>query len=128
MFGLPKKVDYGLELLSFLARQPFKKPVSLKKVAAAKKIAFKSLEPVALLLRQAGLVTAKEGRAGGYFLARKPARISVAEVVAVLAGPVQLGVCSGCPKAAVCGQKDIWGEVGQKVRKTIKGKTLKDLL
>ena len=82
---------------------------------------------VAMSLRLAGLIEAKEGKGGGYFLTKKPEEITVAEVVEVLEGPVEVGACFGCPKAAACGQKDIWQEVGQKVKKTIKGKTLKDL-
>ncbi len=41
---------------------------------------------------------------------------------------MELGACFGCPKATVCGQKDVWKEVGDKVRETIEGKTLADLV
>ncbi len=127
MFNLSKKVDYGLELMIFLAKNQ-NGPISLREVAKKRKLPFKYLEQVAIPLREAGLIEAKEGRGGGYFLAKAPENISVAEVVEVLEGPVKVGACLSCPQAAMCGQKDVWSEVGDKVRETIENKTLKDLL
>ena len=128
MFGLTKKADYGLELMIALAKNYDKGPVSLFKIAKEKKLPFKYLEQVVLNLRKAGLIKAKEGRGGGYFLKKKPKNISVAEVVEVLEGPVEVGACFGCPKATICGQRDVWVEVGDKVRETIEDKTLADLI
>jgi len=128
MFGLSKKADYGLELMLALARNYSHGPVSLKKIAKERRLPYKFLGQIAGDLRVFGLVEAKEGRGGGYFLARSPKKISVAEVVEVLEGPVEVGACFGCSKAKLCGQKDIWAEVGDKVRKTMKEKTLEDLI
>lgn len=127
MFDLSKKVDYGLELMIFLAKNR-NGPISLREIAKKRKLPFKYLEQVAIPLREADLVEAKEGRGGGYFLKKSPEKISVAEVVEVLEGPVEVGACFSCPQAAVCGQKDVWSEVGDKVRETIKGKKLSDLI
>jgi len=128
VFGLTKKADYGLELMIALAKNYDKGPVSLFKIAKEKKLPLKYLEQVVLNLRKAGLIKAKEGRGGGYFLKKKPKDISVAEVVEVLEGPVEVGACFGCPKATICGQRDVWVEVGDKVRETIEDKTLADLI
>lgn len=128
MFGISKKTDYGLELMISLAKKFGEGPVSLKTIAKEKKLPFKFLEQVVIPLREAGLIEAKEGRGGGYFLKKKPERISVAEVVEVLEGPVQVGACLGCPKAATCGPKEVWAEVGEKVREAIEGKMLGDLI
>ncbi|PJE68814.1 transcriptional regulator [Candidatus Shapirobacteria bacterium CG10_big_fil_rev_8_21_14_0_10_38_14] len=127
MFNLSKKIDYGLELMIFLAKNR-NGLVSLREISKKRKLPFKYLEQVAIPLREAGLIEAKEGRAGGYFLAKNPGKISVAEIVEILEGPVKVGACFGCPQAAMCGQKDVWSEVGDKVRQTIEGKTLKDLI
>ena len=56
------------------------------------------------------------------------AKLKNGEIVEILEGPVKVGACFGCPQAAMCGQKDVWSEVGDKVRQTIEGKTLKDLI
>ncbi len=128
MFGLTKKADYGLELMIALAKNYRQGPLSLRQIAKARKLPFKYLEQVVIPLRESGLIEAKEGKGGGYFLKKKPGKISVAEIVEILAGPVELGACFGCPKATVCGQKDVWTEVGDKVRETIEEKTLADLI
>jgi Rrf2 family cysteine metabolism transcriptional repressor len=111
-----------------LAKNFGKGPLSLRQIAKEKKLPFKYLEQVAIPLRESGLIEAKEGKGGGYFLKRKYQEISIAEVVGVLEGPVEEGYCSGCPKVAACGQKDVWAEVGDKVRETIGNKTLADLI
>ncbi len=128
MFGLTKKADYGLELMIALAKNYARGPLSLKQIAKEKKLPYKFLGQLALDLRVMGLIESKEGKGGGYFLTRPPQKISVAEVMEALEGPIEVGACFGCPKAQVCGQKDIWAEVGDKVRKTIEGKTLEDLI
>lgn len=128
MFNLSKKVDYGLELLIFLAKKKKDGPISLRRIAREKKLPFKYLEQVAIPLREASLIAAKEGHGGGYFLKKSAAKISVAEVVEVLEGPVEIGGCASCPQAAMCGQKDIWSEVGDKVKTAIKDKSIQDLV
>jgi Rrf2 family cysteine metabolism transcriptional repressor len=128
MFGISKKSDYGLELMAALARNYGKKPLSLRRIARKHKLPFKYLEQVAFALKEAGLIKSKEGRAGGYSLKEAPEKITIAEVVEVLEGPIEVGACFGCPKAFMCSQKNIWSEVGNKVRKTIEGRTIADLV
>ena len=128
MFGLTKKADYGVELMTALAKNFGQSPLSLRQIAKEKKLPFKYLEQVVIPLREAGLIDAKEGRTGGYFLKKKPKKISIAKIVEVLEGPVEVGACFGCPKAEICGQRDVWSEVGDKVRETIEEKTLADLI
>ena len=128
MFSLTKKTDYGLQLMMVLAKKYKQGFVSLRQIAKQEKLPLKFLEQVVFLLKMSGLVDSKEGKNGGYFLTRPPKKISMAEVVEALEGPVEFGHCSGCPKASLCGPKDIWTEVGDKVRKTMKGKTLEDLI
>jgi len=128
MFGLTKKTDYGLELMIALAKKSRQKPIPLRQIAKEKKLPFKYLEQVVIPLKGAGLIDAKEGKGGGYFLTREPKKITVAKIVEVLEGPVEVGHCFGCPKVNLCVQKDVWVEVGDKVKKTMEGKTLKDLI
>ena len=127
MFDLSKKSDYGLQFLGYLAKYHGQKPVSLRQVAKAKKLPLKFLEQIVIPLREAGLIKSKEGRAGGYLLAKKPGQISVAQAIEALEGPVPLGACMGCPQAGSCGQKQVWGEVGDQVQKVMANKTLEDL-
>jgi len=128
MFDLSKKTDYGLELMIALAKAYGQGPLSLRVIAKEKKLPLRFLEQIAGELRQSGLIESKEGKGGGYFLADKPKSISVDQIVEVLDGPFGWGACAGCSKAAACDQKDIWQDVGEQVRATIKQKTLADLI
>jgi len=127
MFDLSKKSDYGLQFLGYLAKNYGQKPVSLRQVAKEKKLPLKFLEQIVVPLKEAGLVKSKEGRSGGYLLAKKPNQTTIAQVIEVLEGPVPLGSCMGCPQAGSCGQKQVWGEVGDQVQKAMADKTLEDL-
>jgi len=128
MFDLKKKTEYGLQLMIALARQYSQGPLSLRILAKEEKLPYKFLEQLVFPLRLAGLIEAKEGKTGGYFLTKSPGKISVSQVVEALEGPMDLGHCFGCPKANSCGQKEVWSEVGEKIRQTMEGKTLKDLI
>lgn len=128
MFDLKKKTEYGLQLMIALAKRFSQGPLSLRQLAKEEKLPYKFLEQLVFPLRMSGLIGAKEGKAGGYFLTKLPSKVSVSQVVEAIEGPMDLGHCFGCPKASSCGQKDIWSEVGEKINQTMKGKTLKDLI
>ena len=53
----------------------------------------KFLEAILLELKRHGLLQSKKGRGGGYFLGRKPADITVGQVIRVLDGPLALIPC-----------------------------------
>ncbi|MEA3356886.1 MAG: Rrf2 family transcriptional regulator [Patescibacteria group bacterium] len=127
MFGLKRKTNYGLEVLIFLARNFGGKPISLRQIAQERKLPYKYLEQIVIPLRESGIIEAKEGKGGGYFLNRDPKRILVSEIIKVLEDNVELGQCSGCSMAKKCNQKDLWTEVSNKINEIIKGKSLADL-
>jgi len=63
---------------------------SVSAIAAAQQLPAPMLEQLLLQLRRAGLLEARRGRLGGYRLARPPARIAVAEVLAAVVLAVQM--------------------------------------
>lgn len=63
-------------------------PVTAETVAAQQNIPHKFLEGILGDLRRAGLVTSRRGGGGGYTLARPPARITVADVIRAVDGPI----------------------------------------
>lgn len=128
MLDLNKKTDYGLQLMMVLAKDYKKGPISLRKIAKENKLPFKFLEQTVFLLKISGLVDSKEGKSGGYFLAKSPGKISVETIIEALEGPIEFSHCVGCPKVDLCSPKNIWDEVEDQVKKTIRGKSLKDLI
>jgi len=81
------KVDYALRACLELAASP-PGPVKGERIATAQAIPPKFLENILLDLRQAGVVASRRGVEGGYWLARPPEEISVADVIRAVEGPI----------------------------------------
>ena len=81
------KVDYALRAVIELAAAG-DGPVKGERIAQAQEIPLKFLENILGDLRQAGIVRSQRGVEGGYWLARPPEEISVADVVRTVEGPI----------------------------------------
>jgi Rrf2 family protein len=83
-------------------------------------------------LLQGGLLVSHRGIKGGYSLARKPREISVAEIIAVLEGPIALTECSTdisglCDLEPCCPIKDNQRIISLAVRAALENVMLSDL-
>jgi Rrf2 family cysteine metabolism transcriptional repressor len=132
MFGLTKKTEYGLRLMVFLAQNFGQEPTPLRQIAKKRNLPYRFLSQLALKLKKAGLIRAKEGAGGGYFLARSPQKITVAEVLEILEGPIELVDClrngASCPWAGACGQKQMFEKMKGSFKKIIEAHSLADLI
>jgi len=126
MFKLSQKSDYGLILLSNLARAKKRTPISI--IAQKNKISPKFLSQVASELKKAGFLSSKEGILGGYILAKKPTDIKVLEILEVLDGELVQGECFEEDHECVCGAGAMWTEMREQMEETIGKKTVADLV
>jgi Rrf2 family protein len=79
---------YGLLALTELAQSyRSRRPVQVKDIAQRQQIPEEYLGQIMVLLKRSNLVLGTRGPGGGYFLARPPESISVAEVIRLLEGP-----------------------------------------
>jgi Rrf2 family protein len=69
-------------------------PILLKEIAERQHLPTTYLEQLMVPLRKARLVTATRGINGGYILMRSPQEISLADVIQVLEGPLELVDCT----------------------------------
>lgn len=69
-------------------------PILLKDIAERQHLPTTYLEQLMVPLRKSRLVTATRGINGGYILMRPPAEISLADVIQVLEGPLELVDCT----------------------------------
>lgn len=137
MFKISTKGDYGLLLMTALAQyyRSGRSFVSLKEVAEAKHLSLPYLSQIIVPLKQAGLVASKEGREGGYALAKAPNEISMMQVLEILEGPIapvrccneQRGGCA-CGSAKYCNVKATWKQAQTMLAEFFKNKTLEDTL
>jgi Rrf2 family protein len=81
------KVDYALRAAAELASTP-DAPMKREAIAAAQGIPVPFLEQILLALKRAGIVRARRGPEGGYWLARPPGEVTLAEVIRAVEGPL----------------------------------------
>ena len=82
------KADYAMRALLTLAADQGTAPVKAETLATAQHLPVKFLENIMVDLRRAGLCHSQRGAEGGYRLARPADRITVADVVRALDGPL----------------------------------------
>jgi Rrf2 family iron-sulfur cluster assembly transcriptional regulator len=78
------KSRFAVQAMTDLALRERSGPVALARVANRQGVSLSYLEQLFSRLRQAGLVESTRGPGGGYSLARRPADISVADIVAAV--------------------------------------------
>jgi Rrf2 family protein len=84
------KVDYAVRASIVLARaaRDGNEPVKGERIRTEQDIPFKFCENILGELRQDGLVRSQRGAEGGYWLARPPAEITVADIIRAVEGPL----------------------------------------
>ena len=93
MLSFTRKTEYGLIAMVHLAALPEGELISARKMAVKTGGSQSLLMNVLKDLATCGYVKSVRGSCGGYRLAGDPAKISVAELVTGLEGPVRLTEC-----------------------------------
>ena len=124
------KVDYALRACAELAAAG-DGPVKGDRLAQAQQIPLKFLENILLDLKHAGLVHSQRGAEGGYWLARPPAEIPLAEVIRAVEGPIA-NVRGLRPEqveyeGSAAPLRDVWIAVRANLRAVLEVVTLADL-
>lgn len=94
MVRLGKLTDYGLVLMTCIARHHGQTLHTARDLAAESRLPLPTVSKILKQLLQGGLLVSHRGVKGGYSLGRDPHAISVAEIVTVLEGPIALTDCS----------------------------------
>ena len=115
---LSNKAKYGLKALMHLAGAS---GLSLAgDIAERNNIPRKFLDAILVELRNAGIITSKKGKGGGYLLARPAERITVGQIIRILDGPLApiacasrtaYQKCNDCPDEDACAIHDIMQDV-----------------
>lgn len=128
---IPRRVDYGLRAVIYLATQDPKRNCSVSEIAAQQNVPRKFLEKIIRDLIRCGLVKSKRGPDGGYTLARTPREISFRDVIEALEGPIAVNVCLdpqlSCSHLNRCAMFGVWNEVQRKIIEVFANTTLADL-
>ena len=133
---LTAKGKYGVKAMVHLANADPVSPVQIQAIADDNDIPRKFLDAILADLRHAGLVRSQKGRGGGYALMRRPADITLGDIVRALDGPLApIGcasrrayrACNDCVDVARCPVRLIMLQVRDATASVLDGCTLEHL-
>ncbi len=126
------KADYAVRAALELAAAGEEGPVKGERLATAQDIPLQFLEHILLELKHNGLVRARRGAKGGYWLARPADEVTVADIVRAVEGPIA-HVQSTPPESIEYrgnseNLQDVWIAVRANLRNVLENVTLADLV
>ncbi len=124
------KADYAVRAAAELATAG-EDPVKGEKLAEAQDIPLQFLEHILLELKHARLVRARRGARGGYWLAKPPEEIKLADVIRAVEGPARQHPGPGARAHQVPRQRrapsEVWVAVRASLRRVLENVTVADL-
>jgi FeS assembly SUF system regulator len=131
MIRLTKQTDYGIVLLSQLVVSS-EEHHNAPELSRETHLPLPMVSKILKLLARAGLLESHRGVKGGYRLARSPAAISVADVIAALDGPIAITECAPdsseeCSYEAFCRVRANWQRIHHAVHDALASVTLEDM-
>jgi FeS assembly SUF system regulator len=124
--------DYGIGLMTCLARRESAEPISARDLATGMGLPLPTVSKVLKLLSGGELLVSTRGPGGGYALGRPPAEITLAEMFEALEGPMAVTDCAdtsgcSCDLEVACGLKPNWNWINRQLLGTLRGITLQDM-
>jgi len=124
------KADYAVRAAAELAAGE-DGPIKGEALADAQDIPLQFLEHILLELKHAGIVRARRGARGGYWLAREPDDVTIADIIRAVEGPIA-NVQSAPPESITYRGnaehlQEVWIAVRANLRAVLETTTLADL-
>ncbi|MBB6630556.1 RrF2 family transcriptional regulator [Clostridium algidicarnis] len=128
---LSTKGRYGVKAMLDLAVNCDETPISIKSISERQNISEYYLEQLFSPLRKANIIKSVRGAKGGYILNRKPEEITVADIIEVLEGPIEISDCvegTHCNNMDCCATRLLWAKVKNSIDSVMQSVTLKDMV
>ncbi|WGH75673.1 Rrf2 family transcriptional regulator [Tenacibaculum tangerinum] len=134
---LSKKTKYGIKALTFIAKQEKGSMVQIATISEQENISHKFLESILLTLRKSGILGAKKGKGGGYYLLKPASEIIMTDVIRTLEGPIAMvpcvslnyyEKCDDCPDEEACAVHKLMIQVRDNTLQVLRNNTLADLV
>ena len=130
---ISRKSEYAIRSLVAMARH--QRSWNIHELSVQEGIPIKFLEQILLALRHAGYLSAKRGVGGGYTLRKRPAEITVGEVMGAMEGPLAPVPCAAvnptescsCPNPRTCALRLLMTDVRVGISTILDSKTIDDL-
>lgn len=125
------KADYAVRAAAELAASP-DGPVKGERLAQSQDIPLQFLEHILLDLKHSGIVRARRGAKGGYWLAKPGDEVSIADVIRAVEGPIANVQSSPPESISYTGSarelQNVWIAVRASLRDVLESTTLADLV
>jgi FeS assembly SUF system regulator len=132
MLRMTRLTDYGVVLLTHIAREPSRLTRNAPELAAAAHLPLPTVSKILKILAREGLLVPHRGAKGGFSLAKPATDITVAEIISALEGPIALTECSGhsgerCEIESLCPVSTPWRRINRAVFDALRGITLAEM-
>jgi FeS assembly SUF system regulator len=132
MFRLNRLTDYAVVVMSQMSGGASGLR-SAQQIARDTSVPLPTVAKVLNVLTREGLVDSHRGASGGYALSRTAEKITVAEIIRALEGPIALTACvdnggSGCEVESLCPMRGTWDRVNDVIHQALSQVTLADLI
>ncbi|MBI1909456.1 MAG: Rrf2 family transcriptional regulator [Deltaproteobacteria bacterium] len=128
---MAQTAEYALRVMAEMAVQRSRGPFRARDLAKKAHVPPAFLSKVMRQLVKAGLLEARHGRGGGFFLTRPLSKISFAEILAAVGSEFESNRClfgwKKCPKKNPCLLHNQWKGMKGRLLRWAKETTLKDV-
>jgi Rrf2 family protein len=132
MLQITRQTEYAIRGLQELARRNGDAPVQLKSIAQSCDVSEAFLAKIFQMLSQQNIVKSHRGVKGGFSLGRKPAEITLRDIVEVCEGGIALNHClrhtNRCESAEDCNMTKAWSRAQAALVGALEETHLSDLL
>lgn len=128
---LSTKGRYGVKAMVELAIHYGGNPISIKTISIRQNISECYLEQLFAPLRKAKLITSSRGAQGGYVLSKEPKDVTVAQLIYILEGPIEIADCiegSTCDNVDFCATRLLWEKIKNSIDDVMESITLQDIV
>jgi FeS assembly SUF system regulator len=131
MLKLSKLADYATVLMTAIAAEPARFHNG-HELAARTHVPAPTVAKLLKTLARGGLLESLRGAHGGYRLAKPPEKLSIAEIIRALEGPIAVTECSthggGCGIESHCATRANWRLINTVIRQALEAVTLAQMV
>jgi len=123
--------------LTKLAREYGNGPIPISEIATSEKIPQRFLENILLEIKKMGILGSRLGKAGGYYLIKKPEEVSLGDIVRQFEGTIAMIYCISekayqpcefCKDEKTCKIRKVFKEVRENTLSILQRTTLDQLV
>jgi len=132
MIRITRQSDYGIVLLSAFVVGETGSVRNARDLSAETQVPLPMVSKILKALARAGLLRSHRGVKGGYSLARPAARITVAQIIEAIEGPIAITECldeeaEACGIERVCPVRSNWNRINGAIRTALSGIALSEM-